>query len=184
MQRVRAVIAAAAMGCLLGVAVNGLGCSSEEPVNFGDGGCEAGGCQGTTSTSTVNCTVNDACPVSFTNDIYNPILLSSANCSVSGCHGPEGIGPGGFKLSNTSAAEARAALLAYELIDPMFGGPYVVPCDPEASTMLCNMRLDGGAINEHGECGTRMPLSPGGALLTVQQVETIAEWIACGAPDN
>ena len=38
--------------------------------------------------------------------------------------------------------------------------------------------------NPYGVCGTVMPLGSGATKLTKKQLDTLAEWIACGAPEN
>jgi hypothetical protein len=169
-----------------------LGCATEESVNFGDASCVAGGCLGgpgsstTTSSSGGPCTVNDACTVSFRDDIFTPILdaTGTANCATASanCHA---TGVGNLTIPEGDAAAAYAALTAYLLDDaPGPAGPYIVPCDPSASRWLCNMKGEAGA-NPFGTCGSTMPLIGGTVVpLTTTQLETIAEWITCGAPDN
>ncbi len=88
--------------------------------------------------------------------------------------------------------EAHANLLSYELFGSL---PYVVPCHPELSYLICNLRLQDGALNPYigpneefqGGCGSPMPKSTqevNTQPLTEEQLETIAEWITCGAPLN
>ncbi|MEO5731145.1 MAG: hypothetical protein ABI134_21740, partial [Byssovorax sp.] len=61
-------------------------------------------------------------------------------------------------------------------------GPYVAPCDKTGSRLLCNTATQ--SDNPYGHCGTAMPFGSAATKLTTQQLDTLAEWIACGAPEN
>lgn len=93
---------------------------------------------------------------SFQEDV-RPIL--AAHCLQ--CHGAGG-GYGGLDLGS------RAGLLAGG-----FGGPSVVPGQPDSSLLVERLETDNAAL--------RMP--PSGPL-TEAQIAVIREWITDGAPDN
>ena len=176
----------------LGFSAWAAACSSLETVAFSDGDCVAGGCaQATTSassssssTSGGSCTVNTNCAVSWSTDIFAGIIEAQASgCTTTGvCHGD---GKGGITLEAGKAHEAYEALKAYTLLAlPGPVKPLIVPCDKAASGMLCNVKVDSGdpGTNPYGECGSLMPLL--GTNLTMAQLNQIADWIACGAPEN
>jgi hypothetical protein len=178
-------------------------CATEELPTFGDLGCVAGGCHdvgggsatsssssNTTSTSSGGMCVDAPCAVSFKDDIFGPILDGTAGCtSASGCHGGVGA-PGNMTLNPGDAAGTYLELTNYQLDNtPGPAGPYVVPCDPQASRLLCNLVLDAGdgsaKESPYGSCGVTMPIALGTAKrLTEAEFDTIVEWIECGAPDN
>jgi len=166
-------------------------CSTVDPITFADGGgCVAGGCfddmpttGATTSSSTGgSCTPGSGCVTmrSFQNDVF-PILEGSGGCTQSSCHGSTDNGK--LLLPTGNAAASHAALVLYSLdSNPGPTGPYVVPCDPQNSKLLCNLVLAGGAQNPYGNCGSSMPI--GTSQMTAAELDLIAEWIACGALDN
>lgn len=171
-------------------------CATAETVSFSDGDCVAGGCQQATtsssssgsSTSTSSssssgmCNVDPNCAVKWATDIYAGILdTPAASCTTTGlCHGD---GKGGLTLEAAKPHEAYLALTAYTLLaQPGPAKKYIVPCDAMGSGMLCNMKTDTGTTNPFGDCGSEMPLV--GTNLTMDQLNTIADWIACGAPEN
>lgn len=167
-------------------------CASAETIAFSDGECVAGGCQqGSTTSSTSSttssstggvCTVNMDCAVKWGTDVFAGILdTPAAGCTkTSGCHGS---GQGGVTIEAGKPHEAYLALAAYTLLaQPGPAQPYIVPCDAAGSGMLCNMKQDSGTTNPYGACGSLMPLL--GTNLTMDQLNTIADWIACGAPEN
>jgi hypothetical protein len=190
----RGVLAAAllAAACI----AHGIGCSTEESLRVGDQDCVAGGCYDndggtvdTTSSSSsggMACAVDAGCGVSFQTDIYGGILEGPSGCTgTMGCHGGDPP-PSGPVLAQGHAHDAYVALTGYTLDDkPGPVKPYIVPCDAAASGFLCNMTLENGAENPFGKCGALMPLALGGqAKITATQLDQIAEWIACGAPEN
>jgi len=109
-----------------------------------------------------------------------PILdeMGSGGCSASSmCHGT--VDNGKLKLPKGDTAAIYKALLGYSLdATPGPAGPYVVPCDPDASKLLCNLALKSGNATT---CGLVMPPIGG---LTDAEFNIISEWIACGALDN
>ncbi|MFT3773212.1 MAG: hypothetical protein QM820_48150 [Minicystis sp.] len=189
----RFVIAA---GLALGVSAWAAACSTIETVAFSDGDCVAGGCEQGTPTSSSStaassstggmCTVNQNCSVKWATEIFAGMLdTPSAACTQTGvCHGS---GKGGITLEAAKPHDAYLALTGYTLLDqPGPAKKYIVPCDQAGSGMLCNMKVDdadgGAATNPFGACGSTMPLL--GTNLTMDQLTKIADWIACGAPEN
>lgn len=110
---------------------------------------------------------------------------TGANCTgtgtgLSSCHGD---GKGGVLLQAGKPTEALVELMGTTLAPPAPAKKYIVPGDPAASGFVCNLSVtaDGGAaVNPYGECGSLMPLTAP-MNLTVDQLNTIADWIACGA---
>jgi hypothetical protein len=166
-------------------------CATEEEVRFGDpsrvsGGTAATSTASTTTTSGGACEVDPACSVSFADDVYGAILEPTGKCSTSQvpCHASPAA-KGGLLIPEGNVEAAYDALTGYLLVG-QDGGPYVVPCVPASSTLLCNLALaDGEGPNPYHDatCGQPMPLPPG-AGLTLDELETIATWIECGAPNN
>ncbi len=160
---------------LFGIGALLVGCATEEEILFGDPedlalGTSAG------VTSGGNCVPDPTCEVSFRDDVLPP-LLEQARCADGGCHA---TAIAGFAFP-TAATEAREALVAYT-----FQGAdgYVVPCEPERSKMLCNLVSEDGG----GSCGSPMPKLLDDAVddvaLQAADVQALADWISCGAPDN
>jgi hypothetical protein len=187
------------MGALaLGVAAWAGACSTTETINFSDGhenDCVAGGCaQGTSSSSSTSsassasssgmCVVNQSCAVKWGADVFTGIFeTDSAGCTKTGlCHGD---GKGNLTLETGKPHEAYVALAAWDIVKaPQIGKKLIVPCDTAGSGMLCNLKVDdgdGGTTNSYGECGVAMPAL---GSLTPDQLTKIADWIACGAPEN
>lgn len=175
--------------CVLGLfALIGQACATEETVLFGDPArvVGPGGSNTSTGTSTgtdVSCEPDPDCDVSFETDIFTPILETTAACAAASCH-EDSIAD--FQYTAGDAASAYAVLVGYNLEDE---GPYVVPCDPDSSTLLCNLRLEDGVENPFGSCGSVMPRAVDtdtvpDVPLTLEQLGTIADWITCGAPEN
>jgi hypothetical protein len=178
------------------------GCATEEIPPYGDpakviGGVGAtgsgsasssSGSSGSSGSSSSGMCMPDAgCAVSFANDVF-PILENTAKCSAAVCHGP-----GAAQAPVMTPGDAKATVQVL-LGHPFNEGsdPYIVPCNPAASKMICNMKLDtGNDTNPFGpDCLPRMPkvkIADDGvadAPLTVMELNKIAEWISCGAPDN
>jgi hypothetical protein len=177
-------------------------CSTVETVSFGDGDCVGVKCQqagatssssssssagggtsstGSTSTTTM-CTVDPNCSVKWGAEIFATIIDNvDTGCTATGvCHGS---GKGGITIQSGMPHEAYMAFMAYTLLDQP--GPvkkYIVPCDKDASGILCNAKPESGMTNPYGACGSLMPLL--GTNLTMTQLNMIADWIACGAPEN
>jgi hypothetical protein len=166
-------------------------CSTVESMNFSNGDCVAGGCASTgagqtttsTTTQTTMCTVDPGCKVSWGTDIFTNIIDGPPGCTATGlCHGD---GKGGITLESGKGHDAYLALKGYTLAaNPGPVKPYIVPCDPQASGFTCNMSVDDseGGTNTFGTCGSTMPL--GKVKITPQDLQTIADWITCGAPEN
>jgi hypothetical protein len=169
---------------LVGTALWSTSCATTEPPAFSDGTCVAGGCVQSGSSSggtTVACTVNTACAVSWSTDIFAAILDGPAGCTGTGlCHG---VGEGNITLVSGQAGPAYSALINYTIIN---GPKYIVPCAPQASGFTCNMALaaDAGTDPYTPACGVAMPFGTTGMDLTLAQLTTIADWIQCGAPNN
>lgn len=137
-------------------------------------------CDSATTTTTSSCTPDPNCQFAWTTDVYAGILESSTAgaCGEPGCHE---TAVGGLEFPKGDAASAYANLLAYQLA----GDPYVSPCDPSGSAMLCNLALESSVTNPYASttCGSLMPKSSFPPL-TQTQLDTIAGWIDCGAPEN
>jgi hypothetical protein len=188
--RAARIIAAAIL--VAGAGAWAVACSTVESMNFSDGDCVAGGCvstgAGQTTTSTTStgtptmCTVDPGCKVSWGTDIFVKIIDGPAGCTATGlCHG---AGKGGITLVSGSSHSAYVALTGYTLLAmPGPAKPYIVPCDPMASGFTCNMKVDTseGGTNTFGSCGSVMPLVGG---ISAADLQTIADWITCGAPEN
>lgn len=126
------------------------------------------------------CVPDPACEVSFADDIHAGWLddPNVGGCSKEGCH-DAGSAEGGLVYPSV-VADAHASLLAYQLGSE---GAYIVPCDPAASKMLCNMKVPNDFDNPFGECGSTMPVTIGGPQrVTEEQLNMLAAWIECGAP--
>jgi hypothetical protein len=183
----------AAMGL---ASVYALGCATEEEIRFGGPeACIGGRCSGSPSPTSTGSTMSTAsggsdcmggaCDVSFKTDIYEPLLSATGTtkCADALCHGNAAAAEGDFFFPDGDASAARAALLGYQIDDV----PYVTCSTPMNSKVLCNMFLGAGMTNKYGKCGTTMPYLQGEVIaevLTEAQLDLIAEWIACGAPDN
>ena len=164
------------------------GCATEDPVAFGDpanvvGGASSGSSAPTGASSGGSCSVDPSCQVRFSVDVFGSALSGTGKCSASSCHG---AGISGLTLTEGDAKGAYAALTTYTLATH---GAYVVPCDPASSMLLCNLKVDASSTNPYGSCGSLMPkVKPSDAVddvpLSVPQIEAIAKWIQCGAPDN
>ncbi|MBK8253859.1 MAG: hypothetical protein IPK82_14495 [Polyangiaceae bacterium] len=157
-------------------------CASEEIPKYGDPAQVAGGVGGGTTSPTTGgseeCVVDQNCDVKFKTQIF-PWLDTVAKCADSGCHAD---GKGNLLLVAGDSDSYYDALTAYELDNAPDVGPYVVPCAPDASKMLCNLKVSDGD-NPHGSCGATMPiLAKNGP--TLADLSALEDWIACGAPNN
>lgn len=186
--RIRFAFAALAMAAVASVVV--AACSTEEEIIFGDPACPANRCQASAAGGTgegTDCTMPDEnCAVHFAADIFEPIFDAngSAKCANAQCHGNPADIQGDLVLVPGDAFSSREALLAYQFDKP--AGPYITCQNPPESRILCNMFLGIGVTNTYGKCLTTMPLIDelGAEPLTESQLELIAQWIACGAPNN
>lgn len=163
------------------LATSSSACSTQDEIRFGDPDRAAAGSSAASTTSGGECSVDPDCEVSFATDVY-PLLAEKAKCGASGCHL---MATSGFAFPN-APKNAREALLAYTF---QASAPYVAPCDPTASKLLCNLKLEGGAEGPYGACGSQMPKALSNdavsdAPLTADELTLVADWIACGAPDN
>jgi hypothetical protein len=178
-----------------------LGCATEEDVLFGDPERVAGGTSTSTASSTSSgagdvCFIDTQCTVSWSTDIYEGIFNAAQSapqptgaCGEMGCHES---GAAGLFLPPDQADAAYSQITSYKLGG---GGPYVVDCKPELSRIMCNLAFADGVINPYvgeelslsGPCGSPMPKLKGnspGEALAQDQLDIIAEWIRCGAPQN
>lgn len=178
---------------LLFVALAGApGCASEVIPTYGDPAQVAGGVGGgvtttgpggsggnsTTSSTSTECVPDPECDVSFAEDVF-PVLDTKGGCAAaSPCHQS---GAKGLTLTPGDVASYYQALTSYTLDSP--AEPYIAPCDPAGSTILCNLQLSDGSESEFGKCGTLMPYTPAGSP-TPAELDLIKDWIACGAPNN
>lgn len=176
--------------------IAGLACATEEDVHFGDPARVAAGASGVTSTTTSssstaggggaggNCEPDPTCAVSFATDVYADLLLVVGGCTTMGCHLPPAAS-GNLSFPADDASAAYDAIIDYVVTDeskPENSGDYIVPCNPDASRILCNLRaVDGPGTNPYGECAAIMPLGGG---YTTEQLDKVAQWIQCGAPNN
>jgi hypothetical protein len=186
--RIRVVLAALAL--VAAASFLFAACSTEEEIIFGDPACPANRCQsggaGGNSGGTDCTTPDENCAVHFAADIFEPIFDAngSAKCANTQCHGNPMDLQGDLLLIPGDAFSSREALLAYQFDKP--AGPYITCKNPAESKILCNMFLGIGVTNTYGKCLTTMPLVDelGAEPLTESQLELIAQWIACGAPNN
>ncbi len=186
--RIRVALAALATAAVASFLV--AACSTEEEVLFGDPACPANRCQagaaGGTTGGTDCTTPDEDCAVHFAADIFEPIFDAngSAKCANAQCHGNPMDIQGDLLLVPGDAFSSREALLAYQFDKP--AGPYITCKNPQDSRILCNMFLGVGVTNKYGKCLTTMPLIDelGAQPLTESQLELLAQWIACGAPNN
>lgn len=130
-----------------------------------------------------------ACTVSFATDVFDAIMDvgGTAKCADAQCHGDPNNIQGDLLLIPGDAGGSRKALIEYQFDKP--AGPYITCGKLEDSRLLCNMLLESGVTNKYAtKCATLMPTTLGlqiGQLpLTEAQLDTIAEWIKCGAPNN
>lgn len=140
--------------------------------------------------------VNGACLVSWKNDIFPSVFnapiggeVPSGACTQGECHAD---GAGGLRMPPTSEGESYFNLLDYQLVG---GRPYIVPCQPQLSHIVCNLKFADDVDNEFigpsqeftGGCGSPMP-KPSETVdsdpLNQEQLDDLAEWILCGAPQN
>lgn len=185
--RIRIAIAALATAAAASFLI--AACSTEEEIIFGDPACPANRCQSGAAggPGSSDCTTPDEnCAVHFAADIFEPIFDAngSAKCANAQCHGNPMDIQGDLLLVPGDAFSSREALLAYQFDKP--AGPYITCKNPPESRILCNMFLGVGVTNTYGKCLTTMPLIDelGAQPLTESQLELIAQWIACGAPNN
>lgn len=165
-------------------------------MNFGEPGRVAGGIPDRPQDVMLPCEVNGACLVSWRNDIFPNIFnapiggdVPSGACTDAECHAD---GAGGLRMPPNSEGESYFNLIDYQLVG---GRPYLVGCHPELSHITCNLKFEDGVDNEFigpdqeftGGCGSPMP-KPSETVeaepLNQDQLDAIAEWILCGAPQN
>jgi hypothetical protein len=183
-----------------------LGCATEETTNFGEPsrvttvGGDEGPVPAPVASSGGGCVVDFACGgLSFAQDVFEGIFDSlggaqpGGGCTDAQCHQ---IKTGNLQLTADDAVAARIALLTFvpakiSSLDKSI--PYVSPCVPEQSQIMCNLNFGSGVTNEFfgeagGKCGSLMPKiknpSPVHSALNQSQYDTIVKWIQCGAPGN
>jgi hypothetical protein len=126
------------------------------------------------------------CAVSFANNVF-PILETKAKCSDAACHAPAAAQIP--VMTAGDAATTLQVLLGHKFLEEA-ADAYIVPCDPMASKIMCNLKLDPvDGTNTFGKCAPTMPKVSAldmvdDAPLSLIELNTIAEWITCGAPDN
>ena len=175
---------AAALVGLVALTVTIASCASEESIKFGLP--DAGPIPSSGATSGGMCTVAATCKVSFKKDIFTAIIDGPAGCTgATQCHGGD-TPMGNMILKPGDAHGAYDEFVNYQLkkTATMPAGAYITPCDAKSSRLLCNTALSAGDTNPYGICGTLMPLGGAATKLTKKQLDTLAEWIACGAPEN
>lgn len=171
-------------------------CATEETLNVGDPAKVSGGFGEITNTNDAACTPDFDCAVSWKDDVYAAIFdaptsasMPSGACGAADCHDS---GAGGLTFPVGNATDAYLRLTSYNLAGV---GSYIVACRPDLSPIMCNLAFAEGVENPYvgptanftGGCGSPMPkLTAGSAgdALNQEQLNTIAGWIACGAPQN
>lgn len=115
------------------------------------------------------------CVVQWARDIYEPLVRVKWGCTAGNCH--DGYSPP--QISDNNAKLARREL-TFVTTRGKPSTPYVNTCskDPQASSILCNLNVQGTLAT----CGRPMPLER--APLTPADLDTLKQWLACGAPDN
>lgn len=142
----------------------------------GDGICKPG--------EAFTCPQDCGCETSWKSDLYFGIFDGPAGCTAATCHGNSTAPPAGLALVPGQAASARLAFLAASIQTPPGPAvPYVVPGDPGASGLLCNLAVAAGP-NPFGTCGHVMPPTGSALPLTDAQLGAVALWVYCGAPAN
>jgi hypothetical protein len=171
------------------------GCATEEQVEFGDPAFVAGG-NSRGSGNVPVCIPNGACAKSWNTHVYPGIFdapldgdVPSGACGAPGCHDK---GSGGLFFPSGNADEGFVRLTNFQLVGDR---RYIEPCYPELSHVMCNLRFLPEVVNPYvgpdeeltGGCGSPMPkpddLVPSSPL-NQEQLDTLAEWIQCGAIDN
>jgi hypothetical protein len=105
----------------------------------------------------------------WTTDVF-PILdnAAGARCTTESCHG--GANPPKIGLPAGDAAQSYSALTGYT--SPAAGGAYYVDKgDASKSWILCNISGD-------KRLGSAMPI---GAQVGAAELQTIQDWLSCGA---
>lgn len=173
---------AAALLGLVALTVTISSCASEESIKFGLP--DAGPIPSSGATTGGVCSVDPMCKVSFKKDIFTAIIDGPAGCTGAAlCHGGD-TPQGDMILKPGDSHGAYSEFINYELKkSPGPAGVYIAPCDATNSRMLCNTAIS-DADNPYGVCGTAMPFGSAATKLTKKQLDTLAEWIACGAPEN
>lgn len=100
--------------------------------------------------------------VRYSTDVQ-PIF--AASCSGSGCH--IGAATNGVSLGSWAAVTSS--------VGAQYGGPIIIPGNAAGSPLI-------DKIGSSPRFGSRMP--PGQSALSSSRVQTIAEWIDAGAPNN
>jgi len=161
------------------------GCATEEIPPYGEPARVVAGAGPSGAGSGGACTPDLDCAVKFESQIM-PILDGVAKCSATGpCHGgTEEV----IKFMAGDTAGTLKTLRELEVKDENLNSvPYIAPCDPASSRMLCNLQLASGP-SMYGKCGSLMPKVDDDGIMDMAlsdaEFELIEEWIKCGAPGN
>lgn len=168
------------------------GCATEETTNFGEPDrvvtSSASSVVSVSASTGSVCKTDNTCEVSWSKDIYGAILNSTkpgaGGCSASNCHQ---LPAGGLAIDSKDADAAYFAFVGYVLPN---AGPYVTPCEPSLSSVLCNLKFAKDVTNEFYSdlCGQPMPKtdasSPVYSPITKQGYDNLVRWIQCGTPLN
>jgi len=182
------------VGALLITALGLCACATEETTSFGEpsrvttsGGQTVSVAESSSSTGTA-CEVDVTCDVRWSVDIYPAIITSTkaggGGCTSSTCHEAAN---GNLAIPAKDAGAAYKILVKYNL-DGF--GRYITPCQPEQSTVLCNLKFVKDVTNEFYKdvCGEAMPRtdakSPVHSPLSQTAYDNLVKWIQCGAPLN
>jgi hypothetical protein len=175
---------------LLGVGA----CATEETTFFGEpsrvttSGGQTVTVAETSSSTGAACEVDLTCEVRWSVDIYPAIFTSmkagGGGCTASNCHESPA---GNLAIPKDDAAAAYKTLVKYNLNGV---GRYITPCQPDQSTVLCNLKFVKDVTNEFYSdvCGEAMPRtdakSPVHSPLGKASYDNLVKWIQCGAPLN
>jgi fibronectin type 3 domain-containing protein len=115
-------------------------------------------------------------PVSFLNDIYNPLIASgtATGCAGSGCHASATTANGGLDLS--SAAIARTSLVNVTA-SQCTSQKFVTPNSSSTSYLV-------NKLTGVWTCGSGSQMPKGGPFFSASQINTVKAWIDQGALNN
>jgi hypothetical protein len=170
---------------LAGLSLLSAGCATEEIPPYGDPARVVAGAGPSGAGSGGSCTIDPSCSVSFGTQIM-PILDGTAKCSATGpCHGgTEEV----IKFMAGDTFGTLNTLRDLEIKDENLNSvPYIAPCNPDSSRMLCNLQRASGP-SSYGKCGSAMPKVDDDGIMDMAlsdaEFTLIEEWIKCGAPGN
>lgn len=176
-------------------------CETQEVTSFGEPSrvTTSGEAAANSSASGGGCNIDSACKgVTWTTNIFKNLINSTGGkqpgggCTANNCHGGTSAN-GKLTLDATNADASYLALRAYKLT--AFGNtPYIDPCHPENSGIICNLNWSTEAnfkkIWPSGACGgPPMPYTSGHntpvhSQLSQSELNDLVGWITCGAPKN